>query len=173
MTGEIQHNAIQDDSSPLSEARSSPGLLLGVLGSTVMRRLRETHTALNLKPRQFELLGLLDETKGLAQTALAERMGLAASALVVLLNPLEAGGRVTRQSLPDNRKHNLVAITPSGRSLLLDAARAQHNIDEQLMAPLTVAQRKQLAGLLKLIRDGNALHDQSGETPKWVGSAIP
>jgi len=135
-----------------------------------MRRLRETHTALDLKPRQFELLGLLDETEGLGQTALADRMGIAASALVVLLNPLETAGHVTRERDPGNRKRNLVAITPNGRSLLLDAARAQHEIDEQLMAPLTAEQRDNLGHLLKLLRDGNVLNDESCETPKWVGS---
>lgn len=157
--------------SPLSVARSSPGLLLGVLGGTVMRRLRETHTALNLKPRQFELLGLLDEGDGLGQADLADRMSLAASALVVLLNPLEAAGAVTRDRDPDNRKRNLVAITASGRSLLAQAARAQRDIDDQLMAPLTTTQRNQLAGLLKLLREGDVLSNDC-ETPTWVGSGI-
>src|SRR5215210_602126 len=49
----------EPSSGVLEERRSSPGLLLALLGQEAMRRLREAHTANNLKPRQFQLLGLL------------------------------------------------------------------------------------------------------------------
>lgn len=162
----------ENQESPLLSARSSPGLLLGVIGSTVMRRLRETHTALDLKPRQFELLGLLEEAGPFNQTELADRMGLTASALVLLINPLETAQQVTRDRDPSNRKRNVVTITPAGRELLTAAAQAQHDIDDQLLAPLSAEQRDELARLLKVIRDSDVLRDDSCETPGWVGSPV-
>jgi DNA-binding MarR family transcriptional regulator len=164
-------STVEHEPSLLLGSRSSTGLLLAVLGSNVMRRLRETHTALELKPRQFEILGLLDELGPVGQAELAAEMGLAASALVVLLNPLEAAGRVQRYRDPANRKRNLVDITARGRAVLAKAARAQRDIDKQLMATLTMKQRDQFAGLLKRIRDSVAAYDDA-ETPGWVGSAI-
>src|SRR5918993_4555364 len=81
----------------LDEHRSSPGLLLALLGQEAMRRLRAAHTAHDLKPRQFQILGLLHDHGGLAQSDLVQEMGVAPSILVTLLNPLEADGLVARE----------------------------------------------------------------------------
>src|SRR5687768_16724363 len=76
----------------LDEHRSSPGLLLALLGQEAMRRLRAAHTAHNLKPRQFQILGLLHDHGGLAQRDLLQEMGVDPSILVTLLNPLKPTG---------------------------------------------------------------------------------
>src|SRR5215203_5355962 len=76
----------------LDEHRTSPGLLLALLGQEAMHRLRAAHTAHNLKPRQFQILGLLHDHGGLAQSELIRDMGVAPSIHVTLLNPLEADG---------------------------------------------------------------------------------
>jgi hypothetical protein len=68
-----------------------------------MHRLRAAHTAHDLKPRQFQILELLHEHGGLAQGDLAREMGVAASVLVTLLNPLEAEGLVARDRDPADR----------------------------------------------------------------------
>src|SRR3954469_26050614 len=81
----------------LDEHRSSPGLLLALLGHEAMGRLRAAHTANNLRPRQFQILGLLHDNGGLAQGELIQAMGVDPSILVTLLNPLEADGLVTRE----------------------------------------------------------------------------
>src|SRR4051794_11390847 len=84
----------------LDEHRSSPGLLLALLGTEAMRRLRAAHSAHNLKPRQFQILGLLHDHGGLAQRDLMQAMGIDPSILVTLLNPLEDDGLVTRERDP-------------------------------------------------------------------------
>ncbi|MCU1482294.1 MAG: MarR family transcriptional regulator [Subtercola sp.] len=162
-----------EDLSPLVEAKTSPSLLLAVLGGDAMRRLRKAHTDLRLKPRQFELLGLLDDAGPMSQATLASKMNLTASALVVLLNPLEAAGEVERTRDPENRKRNRVTITDGGRARLLDAAHAQHEIDNEFMAPLNSEQRQQLATLLKILRDGDVVIDESCDTPRWVAGSQP
>src|SRR3954464_6552282 len=83
--------------SVLDEHRSRPGLLLALLGQEAMRRLGAAHTAHNLKPRQFQILGLLHDHGGLPQRELVQTMGVDPSILVTLLNPLEADGYVTRE----------------------------------------------------------------------------
>src|SRR3954464_6270898 len=138
----------------LDEHRSSPGLLLALLGQEAMRRLRAAHTAHALKPRQFQILGLLHDHGGLAQRELIQTMGVDPSILVTLLNPLEADGLVTRERDPSDRRRHLVTLTPAGKRHLAGAARAQKETEDPLSAPLDDEQREQLGALLIALRDG-------------------
>src|SRR3954463_8214203 len=95
----------------LDEHRTSPGLLLALLGQEAMHRLRAAHAAHNLKPRQFQILGLLHDHGGLAQSDLVQTMDMAPSMLVTLLNPLEADGLVARERDPADRRRHLVTLT--------------------------------------------------------------
>src|SRR3954462_973507 len=143
-------------SSILDEHRSSPGLLLALLGQEAMRRLRAAHTAHNLKPRQFQILGLLHDQGGLAQRDLVQTMDMAPSMLVTLLNPLEADGLVSRERDPDDRRRHLVTLTPAGERQLASASRAQTETEDALFASLDNDQREQLRGLLLALSDGLA-----------------
>jgi DNA-binding MarR family transcriptional regulator len=143
-------------SSILEEHRSSPGLLLALLGHEAMRRLRAAHAAHDLKPRQFQVLGLLHDQGGLAQRDLVQTMGVDPSILVTLLNPLEADGLVTRERDPGDRRRHLVTLTPAGERQLASASRAQKDTEDVLFASLDDDQREQLRGLLLVLRDGLA-----------------
>src|SRR5215208_7981505 len=140
----------------LDEHRSRPGLLLALLGQEAMRRLRAAHTAHNLKPRQFQILGLLHDHGGLAQRELMQEMDVDPSILVTLLNPLEADGLVARKRDPADRRRHLVALTRTGERHLASASRAQIKAEDELFASLSTAEREQLGGLLIALRDGLA-----------------
>jgi len=143
-------------SSVLDEHRSSPGLLLALLGQEAMRRLRAAHTAHNLKPRQFQVLGLLHDHGGMAQRELMQAMDVDPSILVTLLNPLEADGFVARERDPDDRRRHLVTLTPAGKRHLASASRAQKDTEEALFASLNAEERRQLRAVLLALRDGLA-----------------
>jgi DNA-binding MarR family transcriptional regulator len=140
----------------LDEHRSRPGLLLALLGQEAMRRLRAAHTAHNLKPRQFQILGLLHDHGGLAQRKLMQEMNVDPSILVTLLNPLEADGLVSRERDPADRRRHLVTLTPDGERALVSASRAQKETEDALFASLDDDQREQLGALLIALRDGLA-----------------
>ena len=140
----------------LDQHRTSPGLLLALLGQEAMHRLRAAHTAHNLKPRQFQILGLLHDHGGLAQGELLEEMGVAPSILVTLLNPLEADGLVARDRDPADRRRHLVTLTPAGERQLTSASRAQKGTEDALFASLTDEQREPLRALLLALSDGLA-----------------
>src|SRR5215210_2765753 len=140
----------------LDEHRSSPGLLLALLGQDAMHRLRAAHTAHNLKPRQFQILGLLHDHGGLAQGELIHEMGVAPSILVTLLNPLEADGLVTRERDPEDRRRHLVTLTKAGERHLASASRAQKEAEDALFASLDEGRREELGALLIALRDGLA-----------------
>src|SRR5215218_6814198 len=138
----------------LDEHRTSPGLLLALLGQDAMQRLRAAHIAHDLKPRQFQILGLLHDHGGLAQGELIREMGVAPSILVTLLNPLEAHGLVTRERDPGDRRRHLVTLTDAGEQHLVSASRAQKETEDALFASRDENQREQLRIVLIALRDG-------------------
>src|SRR5215213_7282654 len=140
----------------LDQHRTSPGLLLALLGQEAMQRLRAAHTAHKLKPRQFQILGLLHDHGGLPQGELVRTMGVDPSILVTLLNPLEADGLVARERDPGDRRRHLVTLPRAGKQKLTRAARAQLETEDALIASLDDDQRAQLAALLIALRDGLA-----------------
>ena len=137
----------------LEERRSSPGLLLALLGQDAMRRLRDAHTAHDLMPRQFQLLGLLDDDGPMGQRELGQAMATDPSILVTLLNPLEADGFVARTRDPVDRRRHVVTLTDAGRRQLERAAEAQREAEDAIFAGLSADQRDQLRGLLIALRD--------------------
>jgi len=148
----------------IDEHRSTPGLLLALLGQEAMYRLRAAHTAQNLKPRQFQILGLLHDHGGLAQRELIREMGVAPSILVTLLNPLEADGLVTRERDTDDRRRHLVTLTKAGEKHLASASRAQKETEDALFASLDENQREQLRSVLIALRDGLGANPESACT---------
>jgi DNA-binding MarR family transcriptional regulator len=143
----------EPSSGVLEERRSSPGLLLALLGQEAMRRLREAHTANNLKPRQFQLLGLLHDHGAMGQRELGETMGVDPSILVTLLNPLEVDGLVLRERDPEDRRCHVVTLTAAGRLHFDGATRAQREAEDALFAGLDDNQRQELGAVLVALRD--------------------
>ena len=140
----------------LEERRSSPGLLLALLGHQAMRRLREAHTGHDLSPRQFQLLGLLHDSGPMSQRELGQTMRTDPSILVTLLNPLESGGLLSRERDPLDRRRHLVKLTARGERRLQTAVEAQRRAEDELFAGLDDDQREQLRWLLVALRDSLA-----------------
>jgi DNA-binding MarR family transcriptional regulator len=137
----------------IEERADSEGLLLALVGQHAMRRLRATHTEHNLSPRQFHVLGLLHDRGPITQRELATLMHVDRSALVMVLNPLEADGFISRVRDTADRRRHVVTLTPAGAQQLDRAARAQRDAEDELFAGLTSRQRNQLRELLHLVRD--------------------
>src|SRR4051794_21187929 len=150
----------------LEERRSSPGLLLALLGQDAMRRLRDAPTAHNLMPRKFQLLGLLDGGP-MGQRELGQAMATDPSILVTLLNPLEADGYIERNRDPADRRRHVVTLTAKGKRQLERAAKAQREAEDAIFAGLSTQQRDQLRDLLIALRDSRgAAPDAETCSPK-------
>jgi DNA-binding MarR family transcriptional regulator len=144
----------------LEERRSSPGLLLALLGQDAMRRLRDAHTAHDLMPRQFQLLGVLDDHGPMGQRELGQAMATDPSILVTLLNPLEAGWYLGRNRDPADRRRHVVTLTAAGKRHLERAAEAQREAEDAIFAGLDAEQRAQLRDLLMALRDSRSAPDE-------------
>jgi DNA-binding MarR family transcriptional regulator len=152
--------------SVLEERRSSPGLLLALLGHVAMRRLRDAHTASHLSPRQFHLLGLLHDHGPMGQTDLGQTMGTDPSILVTMLNPLEADRLVSRERDPADRRRHLVRITPAGEKRLGRAAEDQRRAEDALLVGLDDCQREELRRLLMAVQEGLGDHASCPASPE-------
>jgi DNA-binding MarR family transcriptional regulator len=137
----------------LGERLSSPGLLLAMVGHAAMRRLRDTHTAHHLTPRQFRLLALLGDQGATGQSELAAALGADPSILVTMLNPLEDDGLISRERDPSDRRRHVVTLTAAGEAHLVRTAQAQREAEDELFDVLDNEQREQLRGLLMLLQD--------------------
>jgi DNA-binding MarR family transcriptional regulator len=140
----------------LHERRTSPGLLLALLGHVAMRRLRDAHTAHQLTPRQFHLLSLLHDRGAMGQADLGATTGIDPSILVTMLNPLEESGLISRERDPGDRRRHVVILTPAGEAHLARAAQAQREAEDSLFAGFDDDQRARLRELLILLQDSLA-----------------
>lgn len=132
-----------------------PGLLgyrLRVAQLAVFRDFEHSVGALGVSPGRVGVLVIIESNPGLAQSRLAEAVGLDRSTLVPLLDRFEAEGLVERRSGPDRRTNGLF-LTAGGRRFLARVKRRVEEHEERLLARLSSAERMALLELLARLSD--------------------
>ena len=109
-----------------------------------------------LDARQVGILTMVTELEPMTQKALGEALRIDRTTMVNLLDDLEDKGYVVRQRHPRDRRAFLVQPTSTGQGAKTTAVRILDEQQRRFLAPLTPAQREQLATLLKLL--GQAAH---------------
>jgi len=139
-----------DEARRWAEISTSPGHLLRLVrqrwGAEWSRRLPDGITT-----PQFTVLALLAGIDEVDQQTIGSRAGLDKSTLGQLVERLEGAGLVASRVDPASRRRKLVRITASGRSALAEAAVAQREVQERMLAPLSKAEVAELRRLLSLI----------------------
>jgi len=127
------------------------GELLYRIGSTIRRNLRAELAHHNLTMAQFGALHCLTSKPDCSTvTDLAESTHQVAPTMTGILNRLEERGLVARQRNPNDRRHQIVSITPEGARTLQAFFEHRHQQNEKFLARLNEEDRKQLFRLLKL-----------------------
>jgi len=101
-----------------------------------------------LSARQAGILTMVTELEPMTQKALGDALRIDRTTMVALLDDLEEKGYVTRQRHPRDRRAFLVRPTDSGRAAKVAAVRILDEQQRRFLAPLTPAERRQLAALL-------------------------
>lgn len=136
--------------------RSLP--LLAQLGNTVVRELKEVMAASGIHPRQSAILNhLVDSEGGASQQALSDLIAVHRSAMVLLIDDLEAKQYVERvRSSVDRRAYDVV-ITDAGRQAIAALEKPTRRYEDEFFGALTTEEREELRRLLVKIAESRSL----------------
>jgi len=87
--------------------------------------------------RQCAVLVAIDDQEPQSQQEVARRLDLDRTTMVALIDELEAKGLVSRSPAPDDRRKNLVTLTPLGGETLTAALGATTEAENDFLAPLS------------------------------------
>jgi len=93
----------------------------------------------------------LDEFGPASQIDLGRRCGIDRSDMVALLNTLAADDLVARSKDPDDRRRNVITLTSAGRRRLRRLDGVIAGLEDELLAPLSERERRELVRLLTLV----------------------
>ncbi|MFK4082703.1 MarR family winged helix-turn-helix transcriptional regulator [Kribbella sp. NPDC020789] len=121
---------------------------LGRASQQSQRLIRQHMVEAGVRTQYYHVLASLDGEGEAAQATLADRIGLDRSDLVSILDELEEAGHVGRRVDPGDRRRKIVTITAAGRKQLVVMDQLIYAAEDELLAPLTAAERRTLLGLL-------------------------
>ena len=101
-----------------------------------------------LRSYHYRLLAALDESGPASQADLGRGTGIDRSDVTAALAELESRRLVERSVDPKHRRRNIVTITPAGVDQLRELDDVIDGIQEQVLKPLTSAQRRQFIALM-------------------------
>jgi DNA-binding MarR family transcriptional regulator len=125
-----------------------PSWLLTQTAAHAGRLVSEGLGAIGARGYHYRLLMSLLGDGPASQADLGRRTGIHLSDMVAALNELEKSGYVRRVPDPADRRRNIISITDAGVARTSELAERVSEIQEELLAPLSTAEREELTGLL-------------------------
>jgi MarR family transcriptional regulator, lower aerobic nicotinate degradation pathway regulator len=101
-----------------------------------------------LRSHHYRLLAALDEGGPASQAALGRGTGIDRSDVTAALSELESRRLVERTVDPEHQRRKIVTLTPEGADRLGELDAVIDDVQEQVLAPLTAAQRRQFIDLV-------------------------
>ena len=109
--------------------------------------------SVGLTPALFALLNVIGAREGAIQLELGSVLGVDRSTMVSLIDQLESAGLARRRPSATDRRAREIAITPKGRRLLQRARGLSSQVEDEILAGLTAAERRKLLTLLRRALD--------------------
>ncbi len=144
-----------DDATP-ARLRDKPSWLMTQTAMHAHRLVSEGLAAVDARGYHYRLLAALEEFGPASQAALGRRTGIDRSYVVEAVNELADRGLVERTRDPEDRRRNIITITPAGVRQLRRLDGVLAGIQEELLAPLSADERDELARLLSQVLDHHA-----------------
>lgn len=104
----------------------------------------------------YRLLAALAEFGAASQASLGRRTGMDRSDVAAAVNELVTRGLAQRAPDPADRRRNVVSVTPAGTAHLRRLDELLASVQDELLAPLSPAERQQLIRLLNRILEHHA-----------------
>jgi DNA-binding MarR family transcriptional regulator len=157
------------DMTPESRPYSSSSMvLLPRLAKQVMRR--SSSDLLGMDMRLLLALSYLGDHDGAPQQELVDALCIDAKNVVLVLNELEGRGHLVRRRDAEDRRRHRVYITREGRQALEQAARAQENIEDEVLQALDAQERATLWSLLARALQGAERDASEAAAPALASS---
>lgn len=102
-----------------------------------------------LRPAEYSALALIASNPGITQACIASVLSITAPNMVALVLALEKRGLLIRQVSQEDRRQQLLFLTPKGKGVVERADRVICPADEQMTSRLTKNERKVLIRLLQ------------------------
>jgi DNA-binding MarR family transcriptional regulator len=103
----------------------------------------------NLTLAQFDVLSRLSVAEGMTQQALADQLLVTKGNVCGLIDRLSEQGLVERRADPEDRRANLLFLTPAGRELAAQVIPAHQAVLRGLMRGLDGDEQRHLLALLR------------------------
>ncbi|MEV6838970.1 MarR family winged helix-turn-helix transcriptional regulator [Streptomyces sp. NPDC051133] len=133
---------------PLPAIRTLPSWLLGRAAARGRALVADALAVEGLKMWHHVVLSAVRDLAPVAQADLGRSVSLDPKDVVGILNDLQAAGLVVRAPDPRDRRKNAVSLTGDGTRLLARCETAARAANDELLAPLTNAERDQFMALL-------------------------
>lgn len=151
--------------------RDAPGEVLTsrlgyLLKHAYLRLTEESSRALapyGIDGRELAVLAVLDTHAGLSQLEAAGKLGIDRTTMVALVDALEEKELVERRRSPQDRRKNIVQLTPTGRERLDDAESARQEMERRFLAPLSSADATRLVRTLQSLVGAPMGADQASD----------
>ena len=124
------------------------GFLLSKMGTITQKRFSTRLEALELTPRMWGALNVLEAAGTITQHGLCKQTGMDPSSMVATIDDLEKKGLVERRAHPSDRRAYALHVTDAGRQTLARGREVVQDVQDELLAPLDDAEREQLRALL-------------------------
>ncbi|GAA0447078.1 hypothetical protein Ade02nite_85470 [Paractinoplanes deccanensis] len=130
-----------------------PSWLLTQTAAHAHRLVAEGFAAVQARGYHYRLLATLEELGPASQATLGRSSGIHLSDMVATINELADAGLVERAPDPTDRRRNVISLTPAGKRRLRRLEKRLATTQDELLAPLSPEERRQLTDLLAKLLD--------------------
>jgi DNA-binding MarR family transcriptional regulator len=127
---------------------SLPTWLLSRSSGRAHRLLGDAFAAAGARGYQYRVLAALEDFGSASQADLGRSAELDRSDVVATVDELEGSGLAKRSPDPEDGRRKIVTITATGKRRLRKLDEVVASVQEELLAPLTAAERAELVRLL-------------------------
>jgi len=144
-----------DDAKP-AVLTQKPSWLVSEVSRVAHRLLTGKLATAGSRGYHYRLLAALREFGPASQAKLGRRTGMDRSDVVAAVNELVGRGLADRSPDPADGRRNIITITPAGTAHLRRLEELLDDVQNELLAPLSPAERQQLIHLLTRILERHA-----------------
>ncbi|MFD6396739.1 MarR family winged helix-turn-helix transcriptional regulator [Nocardia sp. NPDC060249] len=142
-----------------------PTWLLTQTANHAHRLVSEGFAAADARGYHYRLLATLDEFGPASQATLGRRSGIHVSDIVATINELADHNLVDRTPDPTDRRRNVITLTTQGKRQLRRLEKQLAHSQEELLDPLSPAERDQLTALLSTLLNHHDRTTGAGDEP--------